>query len=343
MDRTMLAARLHGARDLRTAVEPLPRAVPGELLVRVTAVGLCGSDLHWFTEGGIGDARIVRPLAVGHEAAGVVVEGPRAGQRVAIDPAVPCGHCELCIEGHHNLCPTVGFLGHGTTDGALRQFTAWPEHLLHPMPDALSDNDIAMLEPLGVAIHAHDLGHQRVGGTVVVVGCGPIGLCLMQVAKAAGAARVFVADPLPHRVEAALRLGADVALPADPAGFAAALAAHTGGRGVDVAWEAVGSDAAVALAVEAGRPGARVVLAGIPGEDRTTFQASVARRKGLTLVMVRRMKEVYPRAVSLVERGLVDVRTLVTHTFALAEAAKAFEVAVAREGLKVVITPSDGA
>jgi L-iditol 2-dehydrogenase len=342
MDHTMLTARLHGARDLRTAHEPVPRPGPGESLVQVTAVGLCGSDLHWFSEGGIGDARINAPLAVGHEAAGVVVDGARAGQRVAIDPAVPCGHCELCLEGHRNLCPTVGFLGHGATDGALRQFLTWPDHLLHPMPDSLSDNDIAMLEPLGVAVHAHDLGHQRVGDTVVVVGCGPIGLCLMQVAKAAGAQRVLVADPLPHRAEAALRLGADAALPADPAGFAAALAQQTHGRGVDVAWEAVGSDEAVALAVAAARPGARVVLAGIPDEDRTTFRASVARRKGLTLVMVRRMKEVYPRALALVEGGQVDVASLVSHTFGLDDVVAAFEVAVARAGLKVIVAPTDG-
>ena len=342
MDHTMLAARLHGARDLRTAHEAVPRPGEGESLVRVTAVGLCGSDLHWFSEGGIGDSRITSPLAVGHEAAGVIVGGARAGQRVAIDPAVPCGHCELCLEGHRNLCPTVGFLGHGATDGALRQFVAWPDHLLHPMPSSLSDNDIAMLEPLGVAVHAHDLGHQRIGDTVVVVGCGPIGLCLMQVARAAGAHRVFVTDPLPHRVEAALRLGADAALPTDPAGFAAALAQQTAGRGVDVAWEAVGSDEAVALAVEAARPGARVVLAGIPDEDRTAFQASVARRKGLTLVMVRRMKEVYPRALALVEGGQVDVASLVSHTFGLDDAVAAFEVAVARTGLKVIVAPTDG-
>ena len=341
MEDRMLAARLHGAGDLRLGTEPVPVPSAGESLVRVTAVGLCGSDLHWYTEGGIGDARIARPLVVGHEAAGVVVAGPRASQRVAIDPAVPCGQCELCLAGRRNLCPAVGFLGHGATDGALRQYLAWPDHLLPAMPDALSDADIAMLEPLGVALHAHLLGHQRVGDTVVVVGCGPIGLCLLQVARVAGAARVLVADPLPHRVEAALRLGADAALPAQSVAFAAALAEATRGRGVDVAFEAVGSDAAVALAIQAAMPGARVVLAGIPDVDSTTFTASVARRKGLTLVLVRRMNDVYPRAVALVERGLVDVRSIVTHTYPLADAGEAFRVAVAREGLKVVVTPPD--
>jgi L-iditol 2-dehydrogenase len=341
MDDHMLAARLHGTGDLRVADEAVPVPGPGETLVRVTAVGICGSDLHWYSEGGIGDARLTRPLVVGHEAGGVVAAGPRAGQRVAIDPAVPCGHCELCLAGHRNLCPTVGFLGHGATDGALRQYVAWPDHLLHPMPDALSAADVAMLEPLGVAIHAHDLGHQRVGATVLVVGCGPIGLCIAQVARAAGATTVLVVDPLPQRTEAALRLGADAALPHEPAAFAAALAERTGGRGVDVVFEAVGSDAAVGLAVEAAMPGARVVLAGIPDVDSTTFTASTARRKGLTIALVRRMKEVYPRATALVERGSVDVRSMVSHTFALADTEKAFQVAHARTGLKVVVTPTD--
>ncbi|MFZ0160346.1 MAG: alcohol dehydrogenase catalytic domain-containing protein, partial [Kineosporiaceae bacterium] len=183
-DGEMLAARLFGAGDIRVLGEEVPTPAGGERLVRVTATGICGSDLHWYAEGGIGDARLSRPLVIGHEAAGVIVSGPRDGERVAIDPAIPCGHCELCQAGHHNLCPRVGFCGHGRTDGALRQYLAWPEHLLHPLPDALSDADGAMLEPLGVAVHAHDLGHQAVGATVAVIGCGPIGLCLVQLARA---------------------------------------------------------------------------------------------------------------------------------------------------------------
>jgi L-iditol 2-dehydrogenase len=336
----MLAARLYAAGDLRTVTEPVPRPGAGEHLVRVTAVGICGSDLHWFTEGGIGDAHLADPLVIGHEAAGVIVGGPRDGQRVAVDPAVPCGHCELCLAGNRNLCRTVGFLGHGRTDGALRQYLAWPGHLLHPLPATLDDAEGALLEPLGVAVHAVDLGHQRLAATVAVVGCGPIGLCLIALARAAGAAQVIATDPIPHRAEAAARFGADVVPPNDPGGWADGVALATGGRGADVVYEAAGTDEAVGLAVEAAMPGARVVLAGIPGTDHTSFPASVARRKGLTLVMVRRMKEVYPRSITLVERGLVDLRALVSHTFALTDATKAFEVAQARQGLKVVVEPA---
>jgi len=340
MDDVMRAARLVGRGDLRIVTEPRPVPEPGHPLVQVTAVGICGSDLHWYAEGGIGDARLGAPLVVGHEAAGIIVSGPRAGQRVAIDPAVPCGSCEPCADGHPNLCPTVRFLGHGATDGALRAYLTWPEHRLHPVPDELSEDDVAMLEPLGVAIHAQDLGHQHVGATVLVVGCGPIGLCLLQVARAAGAARVLAVDPLPHRAQAALDVGADAVLPHEPAAFTSALAEQTAGRGVDVAYEAAGPDAAVGLAVEAARPGGRVVLAGIPDSDSTTFTASVARRKGLTLALVRRMAEVYPRSIALVGGGSVDVRRLVSHSFDLERTADAFELAVARGGLKVVVHPT---
>lgn len=336
----MKVARLHGVGDIRLTDEPDPVPAEGESLVRVTAVGLCGSDLHWFTDGGIGDAGLTSPLVLGHEMAGVVVGGPDDGQRVAIDPADPCGVCEHCLEGNRNLCPTVRFAGHGKTDGGLRELMAWPSHLLHPVPDALSAADTAVLEPLGVALHAMDLGKPRLGATVVVVGCGPIGLCLVQLARVAGAGRVIAVEPLAHRRAAADALGADESLdPHDPQ-ILDLVSAATGGGGAHLVIEAAGTDEAVDLAMHAARPGARVVLAGIPSEDSTTFPASVARRKGLTILMSRRMKEMYPRTIALVERGLVDVASLVSHTFALAGAAEAFRVADDRTGLKVVVEPT---
>jgi L-iditol 2-dehydrogenase len=273
----MRVARLHGVADVRLSDEPLPAAGPGMCLVRVTAVGICGSDLHWWAEAGIGDAVLERPLVPGHEAAGVIDGGPRRGERVAIDPAIACGTCRECRSGYRNLCTRIRFAGHGAQDGAMREYLAWPSDLLHPLPDALTDADGAMLEPLGVAIHAADLGHLRLGGSAVVAGCGPIGLLLIQVLRAAGAARVAAFDPLPHRREAASRLGAD--LTADPAlaGSAADLGELTG-DGVDVAFEMAGTDGGVQLAMAAARPGGRVVLGGIPGDDQTRFQASLARR-----------------------------------------------------------------
>jgi L-iditol 2-dehydrogenase len=330
-------ARLHGVGDLRVTDEPTPVTGPGESLVQVTAVGVCGSDLHWYADGGIGDATLERPLVLGHEFAGVIRGGPRDGQRVAVDPAVPCGACELCHAGHQNLCPTVAFAGHGGMDGALREFLAWPTELLHPLPSGVCDVDGALLEPLGVALHAVGLAHLRPGVTVGVFGCGPIGLLLVRLARLAGAGFVLATDPLGHRRSAAVAYGADVVL--DPADELADVVADVVGLGVDVAFEVAGVDDAIDAALVAARPGARVVLVGIPAGDTSAFRASAARRKGLTLLLSRRMNAIYPRAIKLVERGSVDLGPLVTARFPLAEAGAAFADATARTGLKVVITP----
>jgi L-iditol 2-dehydrogenase len=332
------AARLHAVGDMRLTEEPIPEPGPGTSLVRVTAVGLCGSDLHWWGEAGIGDAVLAQPLVLGHEAAGVIAAGPGTGTRVAIDPAIPCGRCRPCRDGYRNLCVRIRFSGHGTQDGALREFLAWPSHLLHPLPDSVSDAAGAVLEPLGVAIHALDLGHTRLGATVAVAGCGPIGLLLIQVLRAAGAARVVAFEPLRHRREAAAAFGADaVAAPADVTGPDSLR--ELVGDGADVSVEMAGTDDAVRLAMAAVRPGGRVVLGGIPGNDQTTFQASVARRKGLTIAMVRRMNEVYPRAIGLAAAGKVALDPLVTDRFSLAKVAEAFSTAAQRTGLKVLVEP----
>lgn len=334
----MKAARLHGTGDLRVADEPVPGAGPGMSLVQVTAVGICGSDLHWWDEAGIGDATLDRPLVLGHEAAGVIADGPRRGERVAIDPAVPCERCRQCRDGYRNLCPNVRFAGHGGQDGAMREFLPWPAERLHPLPDKLTDADGAMLEPFGVAIHALDLGHLRVGGAAAVIGCGPIGLLLIQLLRLAGASAVVAVDPLPHRRHAASGLGAGAT--ADPAEMSSPDALpRMAGADIDTAFEIAGTDDAVRLAMEAVRPGGRVVLAGIPAGDRTTFPASAARRKGLTIAMVRRMNEVYPRAIDLAGRGAVELAPLVTHRLPLARADEAFRLAARRTGLKVLVEP----
>jgi L-iditol 2-dehydrogenase len=338
MENRMKAARLYAADDLRLVDEPVPLAGAGECLVRITAVGICGSDLHWWGEAGIGDSTLDHPLVLGHEAAGVIADGPRQGERVAIDPAIPCGICRPCRDGYRNLCIRIRFAGHGSQDGALREFMTWPAGQLHALPDTLSDTDGAILEPLGVAIHALDLGHLRLGGTAAVIGCGPIGLLLIQVLQAAGAGEITAFEPLAHRRAAAAALGVPAVDPAEAAD-PAVLAGLTG-DGVDVAFEVAGNDAAVQLAMATARPGGRVVLGGIPGDDATTFSASVARRKGLTIAMVRRMNEVYRRATGLAAEKRVDLTTLVTARYPLAEAADAFRSAAARTGQKVIVEPT---
>jgi L-iditol 2-dehydrogenase len=306
--------------------EPDPEPQPGEVLVRVGGVGLCGSDRHWFLEGGIGDAVLEEPLVLGHELAGVVASGPRQGERVVLDPAVPCGRCVLCLAGDGHLCAELRFAGHGSTDGGLRTLVAWPESLALPLPDSVSDEAAPLLEPLGVAFHAADLGGAGPGTSAAVFGCGPIGLLLVQVLEAAGVTVELAADPLPHRAAAARALGARRSDRADVA--------------VDVAYEAAGDDGALDDAIAAARPGGRVVLVGIPDGDRSTFRAAAARRKELTIVLCRRMRaDDLPRAIDAAESGRLELASLVSARYPLDEGRQAFSDLVDRRGLKLVVEP----
>ena len=337
----MKALRLYGPGDLRLVDEAAPVPGPDEELVRVTAVGVCGSDLHWYSESGIGDITLSRPIVLGHEAAGVIESGPRRGLRVAIDPAIPCEKCEQCRAGHAHFCLALRFAGDGITDGTLRELVAWPSESLVPVPDALSDADVAMLEPLGVALHAIRLGGIRPGDRVGVFGCGPIGLFIIQLARASGATTIVATDVLPHRLKAAREAGATATALVAGGSERLELRAATDGHGVDVAFEAAGVDDSVETSVSLAAPGGTVVVVGIPSEDHTTFTASTARRKGLTVKLSRRMNRVYPEAIRLAESGLADVRAIVTAGYPLAEHKAAFATAAARDGLKVVIRPSE--
>jgi L-iditol 2-dehydrogenase len=334
----MQAARVHGGGDLRIHDEPMPSQGPGEALVRVAAVGVCGSDVHWLKEGHIGGDRIVTPLILGHECAGVIEGGPRSGERVAIDPAIPCARCEYCLEGNPNLCSALRFAGHAPHDGALRRYITWPEHCLVRLPDSMSAIEGVMLEPLGVALYSVERAKLKPGMSVGVFGCGTIGLSVIQVARAAGATGILASElpGVPHRIQAAISFGATVFESSDGKEVQEIMKA-TGGRGVDAAFEAAGDPEAVEAAVDAVKPGGKVVLIGIPPEDRTAFTASTARRKDLTIHAVHRMKHTYPRAIQLVQSGRVEVRSLVTHRFPLEEVRQAYATAERREGIKVVV------
>ena len=335
----MKTLRLHGPRDLRIHEEPAPLLGEGQVLLKIACVGICGSDLHWFSEQGIGDAHLSSPLVLGHEFSAAVAGGSCNGQRVAVEPAIACGDCEFCQKGFPNLCENIIFAGHDTQDGGLRELISWPIKNLFPLPETLSNADGAMLEPLGVAIHAVDLSHINCGMTVGIFGCGPIGLLILQLARLSGAAKIFATDLLPHRIDAAKAFGATQVFLTDRQPGADKILAATSGRGVDIAFEVAGTPAAVDDAFAAVCPGGKVMLVGIPDDDKTSFPASAARRKGLTIKLVRRMKHTYPRAIQLVESGRIDVRSLVTHRFEFERATEAFELARRREGIKVIIEP----
>jgi len=346
------AARLYGPRDLRVEDVADPPAPPqGEVQIRVEAVGLCGSDLHTYREGRIGGTAVEAPWTPGHEFAGVVhraASGLRdgngeplgEGMLVAVDPSRPCGACELCLQGHPNLCLHLRFCGLFPDDGALSELINVPASTCFRLPEGIDPVAGAMLEPLGVAIHAVRLGGIKAGQSVSVHGAGPIGLLVIQYARRAGANPIFVVERLPWRRKRAVAFGAvpvsdGTGSPVDQ------ILSLTNGRGVDVAIEAGWAGELVQQALDATRFGGRVVLVGIPDDDTLTMRHSTARRKGLTLMFSRRMKFTYPEAIQSVQKGEVDVTSLITHRFPLSAAAKAYSLneSYGEDVVKVMVLP----
>lgn len=335
----MQVLRLHGANDVRIHQEPEPVPSAGEELVRITAVGLCGSDLHWYEDGGIGDDVVTDPLVLGHEMGGVVMSGRRAGERVVVEPANPCGVCAPCRAGDGNLCPNVKFCGHAPINGGLRESMAWPQRLLLAIPDSIEGDDVSLLEPLGIGLHAIDLAHFKAGQSAGVFGAGPIGLFLIRALRAAGADRIVATDAKPHRVEAALTSGADEAYLTDVADLPEGIGEW---EPVDVSFEAAGEDMALEAANLAVRRGGRVVVVGIPPTNRHSFTARYARGKGLTMSFSRRMKAHHMlRAIELADNGTVSLGGMISSTYPLDQAARGFEELVDRSGLKIVVKPTE--
>jgi L-iditol 2-dehydrogenase len=244
---TMRAARLHGIRDLRIEELPCPAPGPGEVLLKVASVGVCGSDVHYYVHGRIGSQVVTDPIILGHEFSAWVaspgdgVAGLETGQLVAVDPAISCGRCEPCLQGHPNLCPHVRFCGTPPVDGVFAEYAVMPAENCFPLPEWMDPVQGALLEPLGIALHSVDLAHLRPGGTVAVLGAGPIGLLIAAVARAAGAAEVYMTEPLEYRRRFAADYVADAALDSEQGDVVAVILGRTGGRGVDVAFEAAGA------------------------------------------------------------------------------------------------------
>ena len=344
--RSMLAARLQGPMTIKLDEVPAPGAPgAGEVRLAVTAVGVCGSDLHAYKTGNFATGKPDRPLTMGHEFAAVVLDaGPNAvsgfetplvaGQRVAVEPNIACGHCRQCREGNPNLCTHHRFLGVWPDDGALQEELIVPAENCFPIPDAVSDAAGAQLEVLGVALHALDLGKVRVGDRVGVVGCGPVGLLIARLAHLAGAAEVVTFDPLPWRAEMAARFGATSAI------TGTAKEPGVNRDRLDVVFEVAWANESAQQAASLCRAGGRLVLVGIPEDNRLVLEHANARRKGLTIMMARRMKHTFERALSLVERGQVDLDAMAT-VFPFAQASEAFrQNASYHPGLiKAVITP----
>lgn len=340
-----MAAYIHGVRDVRVSEMPPPEKGGNAALVDVLAVGICGSDLHYYKDGGIGAAVIKQPFVPGHEFSARLSHDLEEldlhkGQLVAVDPASPCHQCEWCGRGHHNLCPNVIFLGAPPHNGALTHQLAVPPENLFPLPDGMTPDQGAMLEPLGVCIHAIDLAKPKLLESVALIGCGPIGLGILQLLKLNGAGEIVAIDPQSHRQTLASELGAD-----HVGDHVDAVLDHTGSSGAQLVIEATNSPDGFAHAIKATRIGGRVVLVGIPdGDSYSPIFAAEARRRGLSLKFSRRMGDVYPRAIELVQQQKVNVDALVSHHFNLDGTADAFRIQADEEQgfIKSMVYPGNG-
>ncbi|MCB0194783.1 MAG: alcohol dehydrogenase catalytic domain-containing protein [Anaerolineae bacterium] len=346
----MTAARLHGPRDLR--VEQVPHPGPpgsGDVLLRVTSVGICGSDLHSYKDGRIGDNVLESPLTLGHEFGGIVEaigDDPmggdfkplEVGMRVAVDPAQPCWRCEMCELGHPNLCHHLHFCGSYPDEGSLVQWMHMPARTCFPIPDHIDDAGAALLEPLGIAVHAVDLAKIKVANSVAILGAGCIGLSILQMVKLSGAQPIYISDKFPWRLKVAEKLGG-IPINCDEVDPVEAFLRATGGNGVDVAIEAAWADHSVQQCAEMVRLGGRLVIVGISEDDTLVMKHSTVRRKGLTIRIARRMKHTYPRSIKLLSSGAVDLNCLVSHRFPLEQAPEAFAMneAYENEVVKAII------
>jgi L-iditol 2-dehydrogenase len=327
----MQAVIQHGIRDVRLGEWPEPSPGPGEVLVRVRAVTICASDIHVFAEGNIGGVSWDAPFVPGHEAAGAVEDSNgthlAAGAQVVLDPASPCRGCDMCKDGLYHLCRNLAFLDLPPVHGAMRELVAWPADRIFLVPESVDLVEAPLIEPLCIAVHALELASRVEGSTVLVAGCGAIGLFTMQMAKIRGAARVIATDLIPERLTIARKLGADMTVNVSEADPAQTLVEETGGRGVDIAFEAAGPPEALQQCLDAVHPAGEVVVIGIPSDDEYRLRASDLRRRELSLRFVRRQNENYPEAIDLVAQGRIDLGPLLTHRFSAEKAQEAFELA----------------
>ena len=311
-----------------------PDPGPGEALVKVRAVGICGSDLHWYAEGRIGRSVARYPQVLGHEPAGEVVAADRAsgfapGDRVAIEPATSCGACEFCLAGRHNLCIRATFMGSPQVPGLLLEYALVPAANLVRVPDTLDWTAATLIEPLAVVLHILEVAPVKLGDTVAVLGAGPIGLLLTTAVRAAGAAQVFAAEKQPHRLALARVMGATSTVDARTASPAAAILDHTRGRGADIVFEASGDGASVNHALQAARPGGIVVLIGLSDQPEMALDVDTAMSKELQVRTIRRSNHNAHAAIEMLAAGRIP-SALVTHHFNLDESPAAFELLATR-------------
>jgi L-iditol 2-dehydrogenase len=312
-------------RDIALPMDP----GPGEVLVKLRSVGVCGSDLHWYLDGSIYGYPATYPMVLGHEPAGEIVatgsgvSEPKPGDLVSIEPTVSCGHCEYCVRGQHNNCVDGRIMGSPQLPGLLREYAVVPAHNATAVPKNFSYTQASLVEPVAVIMHMLQLVDIHAGDTVAVLGAGPIGLLAAAVARNAGAAQVLVADKLPHRIRMAEDLGVTAAVPIGQ--FRELVLDKTSVRGVDLAIDAAGAAETINTALAVTRPGGTFVLIGIPNHVPVGVDLFSAMAKEIRIVTVKRSNHRSHPAIALIASGAIP-ESIVTHRVAVEQAPAAFEV-----------------
>lgn len=308
---------------------PMPRLGADDVLIQVKAVGICGSDLHYYRSGAIGDFRVEFPFVLGHEAAGIVAEVGenvstlKKGDRVCMEPGIPCMKCEECLTGHYNLCRDVRFWATPPYDGVLSEYVSHPAAFTFKIPDNMSLTEGALVEPLAIGLHACNMGGVKLGQSVAIVGAGCIGLVTLLAAKAYGATQIIVGDVLDKRLEKARELGA-IAVNTKEEDFAARVMELTGGRGADVCIDCAGFSATVDSCLSAAKPAGMVIIVGL-GQDRVDgFNTSIMSTKELTVKSIFRYRNIFPTAINAIADGRIDVNAIVSHRFSFEDTIQAF-------------------
>jgi len=323
------AAVLRKVNDLVLESRPMPVPKPHEVLLAMKSVGICGSDVHYWVEGRIGSFVVEAPMVVGHESAGQVVQVGsdvkhlKAGDRVTIEPGVPCKSCHYCKVGRYNLCPDVKFMATPPYDGSIANFIVHDASFCYKLEDHVSYEEGAMCEPLSVGIHACGRANIQIGAKVLIMGAGPIGLVSLLSARASGATKITIVDLKPERLEMAKKLGADGVILAT-ANIAEEIEKQNLGP-IDVSIECSGAQPALKSALAATRPGGVVVLVGMGSKEITLPLVEAAARE-VDIRGVFRYANTYPKALALITSGQIDVKPLITHRFNMNDVVKAFQV-----------------
>lgn len=321
MEKKMKVAVMNGVGKMGFVEREIPQPADNEVLVKLEYVGICGSDMHYYETGRIGDYVVESPFVLGHEPGGVVVEVGKnvthlkVGDRVALEPGKTCGHCEYCREGKYNLCPDVVFFATPPVDGVFQEYVAHEAALCFKLPENVDTLEGALIEPLAVGFHAANQGGAHAGQTAVVFGAGCIGLVSMMALKAEGVSRVYVVDIMQKRLDKAMELGATGVINSMNTDVQEEIGRLTEGKGVDLVIETAGMEVTTRQAIHITKKGATIVLVGYSKTGEMTLPLSLALDKELTFKTVFRYRHIYPMAIEAVASGKVNLKGIVSNIF----------------------------